>query len=316
MSVGVIKDAASLSASARDLDFDLVSAALIQDVDGYLPKNRHLANISRQFTHVIVVARRQNSGVSSANHLATKQFFGGQLHYFVTEGAGELAERIEKAGGLALPLHTTAIDFRVTDQNDLTPAGQGALPVRMAAVASGMGTLGLNNMLLTPQFGPRIVLGGVLTDLDLPPGAPLKEDLCLGFEKCGCCAAACPAKAIPLSAPIGAELDRVRDLDGAGCAQYAQPNGVDKFMQTVEAAFETDSKEELVRNFLGEPTAARWRETAMMKEAAYMGCMACEAVCPVGEDFEMVMRHQEPPREPRRTINGSRMEIQWSAATP
>lgn len=304
---GAITDATSLTAAATRLDIDLVNVALIEDVDALLPEERRLSNISRQFTHVIVVARRQHSGISSANHLATKQFFGGHLHYFVTEAGGEIVEGIEKGGRLALPLYTTAIDFDVTDQNDLTPAGQGALPVRMAAVVGGMGTMGLNNMLLTPQFGPRIVLGAVLTDLELPLGVPLTEELCPGLEKCGRCAAVCPAQAIPLSAPIGAGLDQVRNLDRAACARYAQPHGVNSLMEIVEAAFETKSKEELIQNYLGEPIAALWRETAMMKEAAYMGCMECEAVCPVGADFEMVIRHQDPQEEPQHTISDGRI---------
>lgn len=293
-----IEDLEDLAEAARELDLDLVSVAKIADVDAHLPLERRLASISRQMSHVIVVARRQHSGISAADHLATKQFAGGHLHYFVTVAVGELAEGIEKGGRLALPFYTTAIDFRTTDQNDLTPAGQGAWPVRVAAVQGGMGSFGLNNMLLTPEFGPRIVLGAVLTDLDLATGQPLEEVLCPGLEECGRCAAACPAKAIPSSAPAGAELGQVRGLDGPACARFAQPYGVNAFMETLEAAFATESKEELIQNFLGEPIAAFWRETAMMKEAAYTGCVMCEGVCPVGADFDRFSKYVEPPTEP------------------
>jgi epoxyqueuosine reductase len=63
-----------------------------------------------------------------------------------------------------------------------------------AAALSGMGVMGRNNLLITPQFGPRVRLRAFLLALALPAtGAPK------GFDPCnGCpapCMAACPQEA-------------------------------------------------------------------------------------------------------------------------
>ncbi len=73
-----------------------------------------------------------------------------------------------------------------------------AFSQRRAAVAAGLGQMGWMGRVLTKDFGPRIVWGSVITDLELAEdplysGPPLCEP-----EKCGYkCAAVCPVNAIP-----------------------------------------------------------------------------------------------------------------------
>ncbi len=57
---------------------------------------------------------------------------------------------------------------------------------------AGLGTVGLHNMLLTPEFGPRVRLVSVFTEAKIK-GTPLsKTELC---PKCGLCARLCPVNA-------------------------------------------------------------------------------------------------------------------------
>jgi epoxyqueuosine reductase QueG len=62
-----------------------------------------------------------------------------------------------------------------------------------AMYLAGMGTLGWNCSILTPQFGPRIYVTSILTDCFLTPGKPLEEELCL---RCGTCVKSCPIQAL------------------------------------------------------------------------------------------------------------------------
>lgn len=62
-----------------------------------------------------------------------------------------------------------------------------------AMYLAGMGTLGLNCSILTPEFGARIYVSSVLTDCPLEAGEPMEEDLC---TKCKSCADNCPIGAI------------------------------------------------------------------------------------------------------------------------
>jgi epoxyqueuosine reductase len=70
------------------------------------------------------------------------------------------------------------------------------LSYRHMAVEAGLGELGLNNLLLHPQHGPRVRFVALLTDAEMMPGAPLEPSLCRP-ELCGhACVKACPAGAL------------------------------------------------------------------------------------------------------------------------
>ena len=58
---------------------------------------------------------------------------------------------------------------------------------RHAAVLAGLGEIGLNNLLITPEYGPRVRLNSVITTAALTPDPLLEEQLCLGEDECGLC---------------------------------------------------------------------------------------------------------------------------------
>ena len=69
----------------------------------------------------------------------------------------------------------------------------GKVSFRQLAVLGGLGTIGRNTFLLHPEYGPNVVLGVVLTDIDLLPDEPLTREFCMD---CGMCINECPAGAI------------------------------------------------------------------------------------------------------------------------
>jgi len=64
---------------------------------------------------------------------------------------------------------------------------------RHAAFLAGLGNFGVNNMLLTPEYGPRVRFGSVFTAAELPPDPIQEEELC---TRCMRCVRMCPAKAL------------------------------------------------------------------------------------------------------------------------
>jgi len=62
-----------------------------------------------------------------------------------------------------------------------------------AMYLAGLGTLGLNCCIITPQFGPRVLVTSVITDCPLSAGSPMAEDMC---TQCGLCVDSCPMGAI------------------------------------------------------------------------------------------------------------------------
>jgi epoxyqueuosine reductase QueG len=67
------------------------------------------------------------------------------------------------------------------------------IDLKTAAVRSGLGVRGLNNLVLARRFGPRVRFGAVFTDLHLPAGEPLCDYYCVS---CSLCIAACPTGAL------------------------------------------------------------------------------------------------------------------------
>jgi NAD-dependent dihydropyrimidine dehydrogenase PreA subunit len=74
------------------------------------------------------------------------------------------------------------------------PAPDIMVHLRLAAFAAGLGEIGWSKMLITPEFGPALRVGIVLTELELEPD-PIYNGpkLC---NKCMACVKACPGNAI------------------------------------------------------------------------------------------------------------------------
>jgi epoxyqueuosine reductase QueG len=72
---------------------------------------------------------------------------------------------------------------------------------RHAAVRAGLAEFGLNNIVVTPRFGPRVRFTSLVTEAELPISPLLKEKVCLGTS-CSLCVDSCPAEAITISEGI------------------------------------------------------------------------------------------------------------------
>ncbi len=65
---------------------------------------------------------------------------------------------------------------------------------RHAAYLAGLGTFGINNTLLTPQFGPRVRFTSIFTTAEISSDPVMEENLC---TRCMLCVNVCPVNAIP-----------------------------------------------------------------------------------------------------------------------
>jgi epoxyqueuosine reductase QueG len=84
----------------------------------------------------------------------------------------------------------------------------------LAAKYAGLGTIGASHNLLTPEFGPRVRLVSVFTEVSLPPDPMIEKELCI---KCTACAKCCPKAAIHM------RPDQViGDYDKAACLEMTE----------------------------------------------------------------------------------------------
>ncbi len=118
----------------------------------------------------------------------------------------EVASFLQDMGWRALPVPASAIVSEETLSSYLSH--------RAAAAAAGLGWIGKSQLLVTPQYGPRVRLVTVLTDAPLKPGRPMQERC----GKCTRCIEACPVGAIK-DADLGLK-DRDAHLDVRSCDQH------------------------------------------------------------------------------------------------
>lgn len=91
----------------------------------------------------------------------------------------------------------------------MTGALMGDLSHKHAAVLAGLGEIGLNSLLIHPEFGNRLMLSSIVTNAPLIQDKPLSDKLCQR-EACLKCVEVCPVKAIN---PNG-KIEKVK------CAKY------------------------------------------------------------------------------------------------
>ncbi len=141
----------------------------------------------------------------------------------------------------------------------------GVVSLRHAAVGAGLGVLGRNNLLLTSRFGPRIRLGGVVTDASLPPDEERGGNPC---AKCEACVAACPVDA--LSEPGKTRTGR--------CVRKVLPYGLSELIGYLSGM--VAASKETARDSLYQPNF--WNLYQSLQLGLQYGCHACINACPVG----------------------------------
>ncbi len=107
---------------------------------------------------------------------------------FLDQAALKAGYYIERRGFNAVPIPAS----HILDWEKMTAH----LSHRKIGVLAGIGWIGRNNLLVNPEFGSRIRLVTVLTDMPLLPDAPVTGEC----GECRRCLEACPAGAIAESA--------------------------------------------------------------------------------------------------------------------
>ncbi|WP_026477076.1 4Fe-4S double cluster binding domain-containing protein [Alkaliphilus transvaalensis] len=93
---------------------------------------------------------------------------------------------------------------------------KGLFPHRTAATRAGIGWIGKNCCLVTEEFGPRLRLGTILTNMELEYDQPIEASQC---GECNACVKACPA--IALKGAIWTPgMDRKEIFDPRACSNH------------------------------------------------------------------------------------------------
>ncbi len=118
-----------------------------------------------------------------------------------------LARKIEEAGYAAFPI---AASQSLGKNNPY----RGVFPHKTAAALSGLGFVGKSGLFLSHQYGSKVRLATILTDMPCRNELPVVEN---GCKDCSLCKNACPAGAIFGEIPT---LTGERNIDPEKCSRY------------------------------------------------------------------------------------------------
>ena len=227
---------------------------------------------------VIVLARRLSLGTARIPAWNNRhKYYNDELTITALEETSlELVLWLESQGYPALIVPPTHVDpwrYDGNPEKHLSPL----LSLDHAAVEAGLGTLGLNLQLLTPEYGPRVMLSAVLSSVPVEPDEKMAAALCHGPE-CGRCLSACPGDVI-------GQWER----DWQGCDTYRNPHGFNQltdFLGQVIDQTDAESQKKMIRS---EDSFNLW-QSVLRGAGAVIGCRRCQDVCPVGEDYEQLLK--------------------------
>lgn len=182
----------------------------------------------------------------------------------VNEVGRELVQRIEAQGYQGL---NPAMGFPMEAQQ--WPGKMWVVSHKPVAVAAGLGVMGIHRNVIHPRFGNFILLGTVLTDVELEHhDQPLEYNPCLS---CKLCVAACPVGA------IGAD----GHFDFNSCYTHNYREFMGGFADWVDEIADADDRVALHGRIDDHEMVSQWQSLSFGPnyKAAY-----CMSVCPAGSD--------------------------------
>ena len=159
-----------------------------------VPQERHPRSILSSCLNVLVIGMRQIDSV--IDNLPSSNYTFTQQYHLILKQLDDV--------GMSVSIFLSEKGYRSVqipsegfyDGNKRTM--QGHLSHIEAAVFAGLGEKGLNNMLLTPKFGPRIQLASIVNDAPLKGSPRVETGLCKQWQT-DCkkaCISLCPAGCI------------------------------------------------------------------------------------------------------------------------
>ena len=283
-------DAATVKRRALELGADLAGIASAATLNAFPPDPRWPQTpdrISPYVKSVIVLVQRIPAGAFRARMNEPVQYMDMLVLRKMDKIAWRLASELERAGH---PAFVTAA--QETDWN-YKKASYGRLSTRHLGVEAGLGTLGLEVNILTPEFGPRIYLTGILTELELEPDQRITEQVCIG-ESCSRCLHSCPADAV-----------QHFGIDKRNCATEAQEFGFMTMLQFMERVIDAPANERAA--MLKKRDLFGFWQGLLRVVGSFGDCPRCLAVCPVGNDYHAHLAEFQkaiPERTPEKVALG------------
>ena len=183
----------------------------------------------------------------------------------------QLGQISRKIGGLLEEKGFRAVllpSYFPMEMSEETKGLLGDISLKRAGIAAGLGKIGINGLLVTPEYGPRIRLAGVLTDMPANTGKATENAVPEFCKSCGLCIEKCPAQAISRE---GVDVNK--------CVKHVgRPHGVASLMKFIISAM--DKPKDEVKEMVRSPEFLHYYQNFMI--GVHFNCHTCQSVCPIG----------------------------------
>lgn len=268
MSIAARKQATAISsdevkAFARERGADVVGVASVSEYHGpvdqlgspflVMPEAKTLVSIG---VAMLLGSIRSNSRVATMDSV--------KMYDELRRIGYDVGRFIERRGYMAATVPPT---FLMTNSKE-TKGMVADIQHKSAAEAAGVGVVGNGDLLVTPEFGPRVRLATVVTSAPLQPDKRLDWDPCGNCHKC---AAVCPVGAISLDGKGMAKPMR--------CFHRTEKHGMPDLIKFFEGMLVKTNAERI--EAIRDP--AFWDLYQVQGVGVFYDCLKCVEACPVGK---------------------------------
>lgn len=260
---------ANLLTYAQSLGADLVGVADATDFDETEPAKRPRSNMPDARTVFVFICRIPFGAATP--HVGGPYLQSGYygLEAYINRISHRCSIWLEDRGFLAVgsPAGRDITGLRVMERGE-NPKIEllSSFDLRLAAVKAGLGQIGVNNNLITGQYGSRLRIGAVISNAPLVCNTPMEYGVVPEFcQKCGFrCVKSCPAKALPGNGAV----DHYRCM-----TIHPEKVDVTRAMQTLE------------KRYNGSPNQLASKMMGFTQNAPHV-CARCITLCPMDSSRE------------------------------
>jgi epoxyqueuosine reductase QueG len=292
---------------ARALGADLAGIASARMLNAFPPDPKWPQTPERISPHVksvVVLVQRIPVGAFRCKQNVPVQYMDMLVLRKMDQVAWRLTRELERSGhpSFVVPAQETEWSYK--------RASYGRLSTRHLGIEAGLGTLGLDVNILTPEFGPRVYLTGVLTELELEASLPMAEQVCIG-ESCSRCLHSCPGDAV-----------RHFGIDKRACAEHAQEFGfaqILKFLDCMIDAHAARAPAETLTAMVRSRDLFGFWQGLLRVVGSFGDCPRCLAVCPVGNDYHVHLADSQkviPEKTPEKAALAKQFQTARKSGTP
>lgn len=191
---------AKLKMMAKELGADVVGFCALEKPIKNFPSFSYAVSIGVKLSDAVLQTIESAPSFVYFQHYRTANTLLDNIAF-------RLSREIEKQGFSALPV---ASSQSLGKNNPY----RGVLPHKTVAVLSGLGFVGKSGLFLSTEYGSKLRLASILTDMPLTAELPVIEN---GCEDCQLCKNACPAGAIFGEKP---SPTNERNFDPEKCSKY------------------------------------------------------------------------------------------------